>query len=439
MSPIPVIINPGRMLVYIYIISPVYRLIRPRMPSHDMSSTISVLRGKTEKDGGLRLIVTGGGTGGHVSPAVAVISCLRERSEIEGWALDLLYVGSVAGVERRVMSELGVPYAHIATGKLRRYFSLHTPVDLLVRLPMGVVQALGIVRRFRPHVVLSTGGYVCVPTVIAARLLGVPSLTHEQTVLVGLANRIAGRFATRVAVSYPQSARYFSPNKVVVTGNPVRPSVLRGDAGRAAGLFGLDPAAPTVYITGGAQGSHAINMAVCDALPRLLECCQVIHQCGAGPNGTGADLHMLEQVRESLPERLKARYCVRAYIGDELGDVYALASLVVGRAGAGTVNELAHLGKPSVLIPLPGAAGGEQEANARALAHHGGAVVLPEALLTPHSLAATVCALLADPDRLAAMQEGARKLAVPGAADAIVDELIRLAQFSPGPPHAPRS
>src|SRR5204863_9413281 len=141
------------------------------------------------------------------------------------------------------------------------YISPQTPLDLLVRLPTGFFQALAHVRRFKPDVIFSTGGYVCVPTVIAGWPLRVPSLTHEQTALVGLANRIAGRFATRVAISFPQSARFFPPGKVILTGNPVRPSILAGDASRAAALLGLDPSVPTVYITGGAQGSHAINVA----------------------------------------------------------------------------------------------------------------------------------------------------------------------------------
>jgi UDP-N-acetylglucosamine--N-acetylmuramyl-(pentapeptide) pyrophosphoryl-undecaprenol N-acetylglucosamine transferase len=257
--------------------------------------------------------------------------------------------------------------------------------------------------------------------------LRVPSLTHEQTALAGLANRIAGRLATRVAVSFPQSARFFDPSKVIVTGNPVRPSILNGDAAQAASLFGFDPALPTLYITGGAQGSHAINLAVREALPALLDCCQVVHQCGSGPDGSGHDLRMLEKAREELPPEQQARYVVQAYVGDELGDVYALASLVVGRAGAGTLNELANLGKPSILVPLPGAAGGEQEANARALEKEGGAVVLLEENLTADSLSLAVCSLITDSEKLAEMSAGVRKLATTGAADKIVDELLRLA------------
>src|SRR5204863_5499414 len=145
------------------------------------------------------------------------------------------------------------------------------------------------------------------------------------------------------------------------------------------------------------------NMAVRDALPKLLECCQVIHQCGEGPDGSGEDLKALSEAKEALAPGLKARYHVQPYIGDEIGDVYALARLVLGRAGAGTVNELANLGKPSVLVPLPGAAGGEQEANARALEKAGGATVVLESDLTPTSLADIVCGLVTDADRLSSM------------------------------------
>ena len=375
----------------------------------------------------MKIVITGGGTGGHVSPAVAVITRLRERSTEEGWPLDLLYVGSVSGVERRTAEEMGTNYVPIQTGKLRRYLSPQTPVDLLFRLPRGYFQARAALRSFRPDVIFSTGGYVCVPTVIAGSRLGIPSLTHEQTVLVGLANRIAGRFATRVAISYPRSASFFPPGKTVLTGNPIRPSVLNGNAQRAASLFNFDASVPTLYITGGAQGSHAINMAVHRSLTNLLECCQVLHQCGQGPDGSGADLALLEAAREALPAHLQTRYRVQAYVGEEIGDVYALASLVVGRAGAGTVNELANLGKPSILVPLPGAAGGEQEANARTLQREGGAVVLLESDLTPTTLSEQACSLISDPDRLMEMSQGARNLSTAGAADAIIDELLKLA------------
>lgn len=374
----------------------------------------------------MKLLVTGGGTGGHVSPAVAVITRLRELSAQNNLPLDLLYVGSVTGIERRTMESLGIPYKAIQTGKLRRYLSLQTPVDLLVRLPLGAIQALNAVRQFKPDAIFSTGGYVCVPTVIAGWMLRVPALTHEQTALVGLANRIAGRFSCRVAVSYPQSLRFFPANKAVVTGNPIRPSLLEGDRARGAERFGFDPTVPTIYVTGGAQGSHAVNMAVQSALPDLLAVCQVIHQCGAGPDGSGADLNSLEETSAALTPDQKKRYHVQAFVGDEIADVYALACLVVGRAGAGTVNELANLSKPSILVPLPGAK--EQAANAHALEAEGASITIPQAELTPSALTTAITDLLAYPEKLEQMSKAAHNLSTAGAADKIIAELMRLAR-----------
>jgi UDP-N-acetylglucosamine--N-acetylmuramyl-(pentapeptide) pyrophosphoryl-undecaprenol N-acetylglucosamine transferase len=211
----------------------------------------------------------------------------------------------------------------------------------------------------------------------------------------------------------------------VVTGNPLRPSLLQGDAGKGAERYGFAADVPTIYVTGGAQGSHAINTTVLEALPEILRVAQVIHQCGEGPEGSGEDLRSLQATREALPGELKARYAVQAFVEEEIADVYALARLVVGRAGAGTVNELANLGKPSVLVPLPGAK--EQEANAESLRREGGAVVIPQDELAPQKLAATLTEMVSDRDRLAAMGEGARKLSTAGAADMIIDELRRLA------------
>ncbi len=323
------------------------------------------------------------------------------------------------------MRDLSVPYAAVATGKLRRYFSWRTPLDL-ARIPLGVLQAAWHVARFRPAVIFSTGGYVCVPPVIAGRLLGVPAITHEQTARSGLANRIAARFARVVAISYAESAAEFPPGRTVLTGNPLRAELLSGNALRGAQAWGFDAALPVVYITGGALGAHAINLAVAAALPHLSAVAQIVHQVGEGPDGSGADLRSA-QVQAADPSVL-ARYRPVAAVGLELADLYALAQLIVGRAGAGTVNELAALGKPAVLIPLPGAAADEQTANAQRLAAVGAAVVLPQADLTPTRLVGLVTNLLADPERLATMAQRGPALAHPDAAERLVDLILRLAR-----------
>ncbi len=375
----------------------------------------------------MRVIVTGGGTGGHVSPAVAVIEELVKQSAAEGWPLAMCYIGSKAGAERGIITAMGIEYVSVPVGKLRRYLSWQTPPDL-ARIPLGVGAAWRQVGRFHPDVIFSTGGYVSVPTVIGGRLRRVPSLVHEQTALVGLANRIAARFASIVAISYESSRRYFAKaRRVELTGNPVRQTVFGGEAAQGYHRFGLDPSVPLIYVTGGAQGSHLLNAAVGVALPNLLTAAAIIHQCGNGPNDSGADYRDLTARRAALPEPLTARYAVLPFVRDEIADIYAAARLVIGRSGAGTVNELAALGKPGLLVPLASSAEGEQMRNAEMMRDAGGAVILTEAALTPDTLAAQVSQLLADPARLQTMGQAARTLAQPDAAARLVALLRELA------------
>lgn len=368
----------------------------------------------------LRLVIAGGGTGGHVQPAIAVYQRLQASTEVEA-----LWLGSHNGIEQTVASRSGIVFSAIQTGKLRRYLSLRTPIDL-VRIPVGVVQAFNSLKRFRPDVLLSTGGFVSVPTIIAARLLHIPSLTHEQTATVGLATRINARFSSVVALSFEQSRQQLSTlhARVVVTGNPIRASLFDGAADAALRFFALSPNLPLIYVTGGALGAHAINEAIQRALPELLTGTQLVHQCGAAA-GNG-DLPRLLDARRTLPDELQARYVVRERIGDELPDLYAATSLVVGRAGAGTVAELAALGKPSILIPLPGTGGDEQTVNARILAEAGGAILLPQAELNPVRLVTEIRALLHS-DRLAAMGQAARSCGQRDADERLAAEILALA------------
>ncbi len=372
----------------------------------------------------MRIVIAGGGTGGHVTPALATIAALRARGVAP---LELLWIGSSGGIEGRMAAERGIPFRAIQAGKLRRYLSIENLIDF-GRIPVGTAQALAILRRFRPEVIFSTGGFVSVPTVAAGWALRRPVLTHEQTAQFGLANRINLRFATVVALPYESSRAFVPPTakRVVVTGNPVRDEILRGDPAEGARLLDLDPALPTIYITGGALGAQAINEAVAAILPELLARYQVIHSRGTQPVApTLADLRARVA---ALPAEARARYVVREFIGPELPHIYALAALVVGRAGAGTIAELAALGKPAILIPLPGTGGDEQTKNARLLADAGGAILLPETALTPARLLAEITALLAPDNRaaLTLMGAAARTQAPVDAAGHLADELLRL-------------
>ncbi|MFD7066726.1 glycosyltransferase [Streptomyces sp. NPDC059913] len=378
-----------------------------------------------------RLIVTGGGTGGHTYPALTAIRALRSRLAADGGQLDVLWIGTPDGLEARVAPAEGIAFTTVATGKIRRS---RNPLKLvssanvkdMARVPLGVAQARRIVADFRPDVVLATGGYVAVPAGLAARLCRRPLVLHEQTVRLGLANRRLAGSATRIAVS-SESSLPLLPDSVraagVVTGNPVRPEVLTGHADKAVealGLRGFDRRLPTVYVTGGAQGAQQINGIVRDALPWLLERANVIHQCG--PDHVDA----LRAHGAVLPEALRGRYHLTGFVGAELPDVLALAEVVVSRSGAGTLAELTALGKPAVFVPLATSAGNEQAHNARHLEEAGAAVALLGEV-TADRLKDTVGPLLTDPVRRAAMAERARAHGRPDAADRLVDVLLSAA------------
>jgi UDP-N-acetylglucosamine--N-acetylmuramyl-(pentapeptide) pyrophosphoryl-undecaprenol N-acetylglucosamine transferase len=370
----------------------------------------------------LRVLLAGGGTGGHTSAGLAIAAALRARL---GESVSLAWIGSHAGLEATQVPAAGIPYHAIATGKLRRAVAWRNVTDLGLRVPSGLVSAFRLLGRLRPDVVVATGGFVAVPTALAAAMRRLPLLVHEQVVVPGLANRLVARVADRVAISFEASARVFPAARVVLTGNPVRPELATGDRARGFQRFGLDPAVPLVYVTGGAQGSHRINRVVGGALEPLLAGCQLVHQCGRNEHD---DAGWLAGEAARLPATARARYRVEPFVTDALADLYAAAGLVVGRAGAGTVSELCAGGLPAVLVPLPGARGDEQTANARVLAEAGAAVLLPERELSGDRLVALLRELLGDPSRLKQMSERARSLARPDAAARIVELVLELAR-----------
>jgi UDP-N-acetylglucosamine--N-acetylmuramyl-(pentapeptide) pyrophosphoryl-undecaprenol N-acetylglucosamine transferase len=371
---------------------------------------------------GLRLAITGGGTGGHVLPALAVVDELRQR----GTLAELIWIGSSEGLERRAAEEGNIPFVAIPTGKLRRYLSLRNLTDA-GRIPLGVLAARRALAAFRPDVVLSTGGFVSVPAVVAARGIA-PVLTHEQTAILGLANRINARFADVLAVSHSQTALLASRlhHCVVITGNPIRVGLTAGDRSRGLQGLGFESTMPVLYVTGGARGASPLNQRIAAMLPGILDQAQIVHQ--TGPPSANADGSNLSKMRESLPQAVRHRYHVVEFLGDELPDIYATADLVVGRAGAGTIAELAYVGLPAILIPLPGARGDEQTVNARVLGDVGAAVVIAQQDATPERLQAEILALLDDPERRTRMASAARTVARPDAAARLAEELLSLSR-----------
>ncbi|MFE7129339.1 glycosyltransferase [Streptomyces sp. NPDC057638] len=377
-------------------------------------------------------MVTGGGTGGHTYPALTAVREMQTVLHNHGTSVDVLWVGTATGLESRVAPAEGIPFETVPTGKLRRSSNPLKMINAenmrdMGRVPKGVLEARAIARRVRADVILSTGGYVAVPVGFAARATKTPLVIHEQTVRLGLANRILARSATAVALSSENSLSLL-PDSVaanaVVTGNPVRPTVFTGQAAKAApalGMAGYNPALPTAYITGGAQGSEQINGMIRENLSWLLSVANVIHQCGP------AWVDKSRQAAAGLPPELHARYWVDGFVGPELPDVLALASVVVSRSGAGTISELTALGKPSILIPLASSAGNEQEHNALHLQQAGAAVALTGEQVNARALRAALEPVLYDPQRREAMATAARAMGKPDAASRLVDVLLNVA------------
>ena len=379
----------------------------------------------------LRLIVTGGGTGGHTYPALTAVNALRKRLEATGNSLEVLWVGAAGSLEKRVATTNGIAFESVATGKIRRSknpIKLASPANVkdMTNVPRGVAQACRLVSDFDPDVVLATGGYVAVPVGLAARMCRKPLVVHEQTVRLGLANKVLARAGAQIAVSAKSSVALLpesSQADAVVTGNPVRPEVLSGQAHLAPkglGFAGYDETLPTVYITGGAQGSAQINDNVRAILPWLLARANVVHQCGA------ANVAGLRESAQQLPPGLAERYHLTDFVGPELPDVLALADVVISRSGAGTIAELTALGKAAVFIPLASSAGNEQAHNARHLQESGAAVALLDGV-SPERLQQAVEPLLADPVTRGAIAGNARSHGRPDAAERLVDVVLQAA------------
>lgn len=314
------------------------------------------------------IVLTGGGTAGHVTPNLALLSSLRT----EGF--EVHYVGRHAGIERELAEAAGVPYHGIRAGKLRRYLDWENLVDVF-RTMAGTVSALSLLMRLKPRVVFSKGGFVSCPVVWAAWLLRVPVVAHESDITPGLANRLAIPFVKKVCCAFPEAAAKLGA-KGVVTGLPVRAALLGGDAEAGRRLCGFSAEKPVVTVLGGSQGAVAVNDAVRGALPQLLERYQVCHLCGPG---------------NLLEGDLPGGYWQTEYAREELADLLAMTSVAVSRAGATTLFELLALHIPSVLVPLPlSASRGDQILNAHSFEHQGYALVLAQEDMTGEALLAGV-------------------------------------------------
>jgi UDP-N-acetylglucosamine--N-acetylmuramyl-(pentapeptide) pyrophosphoryl-undecaprenol N-acetylglucosamine transferase len=343
----------------------------------------------------------GGGTAGHVFPGLAVAARLGRR---------VIWIGSSRGVERRLVTEAGIEFRGIPAGKLRRYFSLRNITDVL-RTAAGIVASLGIMIRDKPALLFSKGGFVSVPPVLAAWLRGIPAWTHESDFDPGLATRINLRFCEKVLVSFPETVDRLPKGfrlKAVVTGNPVRNAMYAAQPQRGREFVQCTRGAPLLLVIGGSLGSSFVNTLIAESLPRLLPRFFVVHQMGE---------------KEYVRARQEG-YFPAPFFGEELPDLMAAADLVISRAGANTLAEIAALGKPSLLIPLPASGSrGDQLRNAEVFRSRGASLVLEEGRATAEALVSVVESLFDGDERRAEMGRCALKLGG-GRPDQVIADLI---------------
>lgn len=355
------------------------------------------------------IVVTGGGTGGHVFPALAVAEELARRREIR-----LVWIGGSRGIERSIVRRWGMEFHGVPAGKLRRYLSAENLMDAF-RTLAGFFRALGLLRRLKPAAVFSKGGFVSVPPVLAAALLGIPVVSHESDFDPGLATRINLRFSRRVCVAYPESLRFYARGKAVATGNPVRAEIFAGDAAEGRRLLGFadaDPR-PILFVQGGSLGARQVNALVDECYAELSARYRIVHQRGKGD--------------WNRPDRAGS-YLSRPSFAAEYPHILAAADLVLSRAGAGSLWEMGVRGKPGVLVPLDSGSRGDQLRNAKLCQDHGCCKVLwPADLADAAAGRARFAALLAgladQPAARAAMAAAWAGLTVPDGAARVADQV----------------
>ena len=317
-----------------------------------------------------RIILTGGGTAGHVTPNIALLPRLKELG------YDIQYIGSYTGIEKELIEPFGIPYHGISSGKLRRYFSVQNFTDPF-RVLKGFREAHKLIRQLKPDVIFSKGGFVSVPVVLAGKRCKVPVIIHESDMTPGLANKIAIPSAAKVCCNFPETLKSLPEGKAVLTGSPIRQELLSGNKIAAMDMCHFTSDKPVILVISGSLGAVAVNNAVREALPELLKDFQIIHLCGKG------------KMDESLKD--VEGYCQFEYIKNELRNLFALADIVISRAGANAICELLALHKPNLLIPLSAnASRGDQILNARSFERQGFSLVLEEEQLTKETLLAAV-------------------------------------------------
>lgn len=373
----------------------------------------------------MRILLTGGGSGGHIFPLVAVTRELRMLAKERGiLILEFFYVGP-DNFGREILEKEGIEIRPIMAGKLRRYASVLNIIDI-IKLPFSLIQTLWTVWQIMPDVVFSKGGYGSFSVVLSCWLYFIPVLIHDSDSVPGLANRVLSKFARRIGISFASTAKFFPDKKTAFVGNPVRKEILNGSAEAAVQTFRLISKKPVVLVMAGSQGAQLVNDIILEILPQLLVRAQIIHQTGQ---------KNYEQVRAEadvvtkniLPE-FKDNYHPKSFLNEEeYAQALKISSLIIARSGS-SIFEIAASAKPSILIPLSSSASDHQKYNAYEYAKTGAAVVIEETNLTPNLFIDKILRLLEEPDKLMEMGEMGKSFYKSDAARKIAEELVKLAE-----------
>src|SRR3990167_9165891 len=367
-----------------------------------------------------RILLTGGGTGGHLFPLVAVAQKLKK---LKTENIELFFVGSVSpGID--ILEKEGIKINAVAAGKLRRSWRFWDTVDNgtdFLKLIFGFFQVFWRVWRIMPDVIFSKGGYGSFTVVVVGWIYHIPIILHESDSVPGITNRLLGKLAKNIAISFERSAAYFKKGKCALTGNPVREELLQGNAEEAKRFFQLQGGRPVLFIFGGSQGSQSINLLILKILAKIIENFEIIHQCG--------DKNYEEIKSESdklLSDNARKYYHLYPFLRDELKHVYAVCDLIISRAGASNIFEIAAAGKASILIPFPDAASDHQNFNAFDYARSGAAVVLTQENLTENMLLNKIEYLAVNNELRQKMESRAKDFARLDAAEKIAGKILEI-------------
>lgn len=372
----------------------------------------------------LRILFAGGGTGGHFYPLVAVAEELEAFTAKNNWELEMRYMGA-AGSYAQELIRHHIAVMSLLSSKLRRYFAIQNILDI-PKFFLSFFQALWKMYWYMPDVLFSKGGPGSLPVVLVAKWYGIPIFIHESDAIPGLSNRIAARYAKRIALAFAGAERYFPGKNIALVGNPVRKFLFSGYDSQevAKRALGFNPSLPLILVLGGSQGAVALNDFILDNLEPLIRDYQVLHQVGER-NYAQVTKELEVAFREFVPEE-KARYRAVPFLEKEIKDALAAADIVIGRAGSGTIFELAAAGRPAILIPLPEAANGHQRENAYEFAGKGAAIVIEQENLLPNIFLNQLKKLFAEKETLGAMAASAKQFAKPDAAAKIAEELVNV-------------